>query len=288
MNPVQRPRHEHDSSEPPSQEHPREGVRHHDHVSRGTEDDRPRYGIRVPPTPAEGACPHGDTAAGHVGGPERPGHPGDPRATGDAAASGPHGVSAPGGARPAPSPQERTATTRAARRMGRGLSFTVILLGLLVGLGLVAADVWFGWVLGVVLVVLGVLGYAVVQTGALPVFQDPGGTARRSWSKLWLIPAALLVPGLACLGMAFVVPSWLGPRVPAELLDDYILAFVVGGMTMVVGAGLGFGLVATARFTRPDDDDSPLRPTDYAERLREREDGGDYYDSDWIRRDHRP
>ena len=60
-------------------------------------------------------------------------------------------------------------------------------------------------------------------------------------------------------------------------------------MTMVVGAGLGFGLVATARFTRPDDDDSPLRPTDYADRLRERErgTGGTHYDSDWIKRDPR-
>ena len=130
----------------------------------------------------------------------------------------------------------------------------------------------------------------MVQTRALPVFRSPHEPARGSWSKLWLIPAALLVPGLVCFAVAFVVPSWLGPTVPADLLDDYVLAFVVGGMTMVVGAGLGFGLVATARFTRPDDDDSPLRPTDYAERLREREreDGGDYYDSDWIRRDPRP
>ena len=173
--------------------------------------------------------------------------------------------------------------------MGRGLSFTVIMLGLLAGLALVAMDLWFGWVLGAILVVLGVLGYALVQTRALPVFQDPGEPERRSWSKLWLIPAVLLVPGFACLGMAFVVPSWLGPSVPADLLDDYVLAFIVGGMTMVVGAGLGFGLVATARFTRPDDDDSPLRPTDYADRLRERErgTGGTHYDSDWIKRDPR-
>lgn len=173
--------------------------------------------------------------------------------------------------------------------MGRGLSFTVIMLGVLAGLALVAMDVWFGWVVGTVLVVLGALGYALVQTRALPVLQEPGEPERRSWSKLWLIPAVLLLPGFACLGMAFVVPSWLGPTVPADLLDDYVLAFIVGGMTMIVGAGLGFGLVATARFTRPDDDDSPLRPTDYAERLRERErpEGGDYYDSDWIRRDPR-
>ncbi|WHF21974.1 hypothetical protein QJS66_17650 [Kocuria rhizophila] len=67
--------------------------------------------------------------------------------------------------------------------------------------------------------------------------------------------------------MAFVVPSWLGPSVPADLLDKLVLALVVGGMTMVVGAGLGLGLVATTR-SPADDDDSPLRPTDYADRLR--------------------
>ena len=173
--------------------------------------------------------------------------------------------------------------------MGRGLSFTVVLLGLLVGLGLIAQGVWLGWVIGAVLTVAGVAGYALVQTRALPVFRGPGTPERRSWSKLWLIPTALLVPGLACVGVAFVVPSWLGPSVPPELLDDYVLAFIVGGMTMVVGSGLGFGLVATARFTRPDHDDSPLRPTDYAQRLRERDraEGPTHYDSDWIRRDPR-
>ncbi len=68
-------------------------------------------------------------------------------------------------------------------------------------------------------------------------------------------------------------------------MDDYILAFIVAGMTMVVGSGLGFGLVAMAVLTRPDDDDSPLRPTDYAERARERDRDArpSYYDSDWIR-----
>lgn len=245
--------------------------------------DRPQYGIRVDPAPTPRQDQRGTHAHGR--GTARGSAPGSAPAHGERAAS-PTGTAhdaAPAGS------EARTTSTRAARRMGRGLSFTVIMLGLLAGLALVAMDLWFGWVVGAILVVLGVLGYALVQTRALPVFQDPGEPERRSWSKLWLIPAVLLVPGFACLGMAFVVPSWLGPSVPADLLDDYVLAFIVGGMTMVVGAGLGFGLVATARFTRPDDDDSPLRPTDYADRLRERERGtGDtHYDSDWIKRDPR-
>ena len=268
MNPDQRPRDEHDSPDPravdPHAQNPR---------ARNSA-DRPQYGIRVDParTPPQspGGAPTSGTAAAH--GPAHGARAASP--TGSAHDAAPAGSEA------------RTTATRAARRMGRGLSFTVIMLGLLAGLALVAMDLWFGWVLGAILVVLGVLGYALVQTRALPVFQDPGEPERRSWSKLWLIPAVLLVPGFACLGMAFVVPSWLGSSVPADLLDDYVLAFIVGGMTMIVGAGLGFGLVATARFTRPDEDDSPLRPTDYADRLRERGRGtGDtHYDSDWIKR----
>lgn len=309
MNPDQRPRDEHNSPDlravDPHAQNPRarnsaaEGADHgtprdgdpgrkpdhapsgpttpQDSVTRPGAADRPQYGIRVDPaqTPPQGPdrTPTSGTAAAR--GPARGERAASPTGTAhDAAPSG---------------SEARTTATRAARRMGRGLSFTVIMLGLLAGLALVAMDLWFGWVLGAILVVLGVLGYALVQTRALPVFQDPGEPERRSWSKLWLIPAVLLVPGFACLGMAFLVPSWLGSSVPADLLDDYVLAFIVGGMTMVVGAGLGFGLVATARFTRPDDDDSPLRPTDYADRLRERErgTGGTHYDSDWIKRDPR-
>ncbi|WP_317581470.1 hypothetical protein [Kocuria rhizophila] len=310
MNPVQRPRDEHGSSDPHPSDSPAPDPRASAHeasdpdasapgapATGATKDrtrdarDRSQYGIRLDPS-AQASGPGAGTTP-----PARPDAPqgtsgGRGTARGSAAQGARAASSSGAGTAPATAaedPAARSAAARAARRMGRGLSFTVIMLGVLAGLALVAMDVWFGWVVGTVLVVLGALGYALVQTRALPVLQDPGEPERRSWSKLWLIPAVLLLPGFACLGMAFVVPSWLGPTVPADLLDDYVLAFIVGGMTMIVGAGLGFGLVATARFTRPDDDDSPLRPTDYAERLRERErpEGGDYYDSDWIRRDPR-
>ncbi|OBA44344.1 hypothetical protein A5728_12805 [Kocuria sp. ICS0012] len=255
--------------------------------------ERPTYGIRTTgPGDAQGpGGPQGSadrdtqSASGGTTAPGSAASPGSPTAapsTGSPSASTPRLAASP-------SAEARAASSRAARRMGRGLSFTVVLLGLLVGLGLIAQGAWLGWVIGAVLTVAGVAGYALVQTRALPIFRDPTQPVRRAWSKLWLIPAALLLLGLGCIATAFVVPSWLGPSVPADLLDDYILAFIVGGMTMIVGAGLGFGLVATSRLTRPDDDDSPLRPTDYAERLRDRDrrDEGNYYDSDWIRHDPR-
>ena len=290
MTSAQHPRDEHDPSDSPSQDAPsRGGARSPVPAPR----ERPTYGIRTTgPGDAQGpGGPQGSadrdtqSASGGTTAPGSAASPGSPTAapsTGSPSAATPRLAASP-------SAEARAASSRAARRMGRGLSFTVVLLGLLVGLGLIAQGAWLGWVIGVVLTVAGVAGYALVQTRALPIFRDPTQPVRRAWSKLWLIPAALLLLGLGCIATAFVVPSWLGPSVPADLLDDYILAFIVGGMTMIVGAGLGFGLVATSRLTRPDDDDSPLRPTDYAERLRDRDrrDEGNYYDSDWIRHDPR-
>ena len=71
-----------------------------------------------------------------------------------------------------------------------------------------------------------------------------------------------------------------------DLVDDYVLVFLVAGMTLAVGAVLGFGMVAAALLTTPDPDDSPLRPTDYAQRMRSRAGnrGRSFYDSDWVRR----
>lgn len=290
MTSAQHPRDEHDPSDSPSQDAPsRGGARSPVPAPR----ERPTYGIRTtgpggaqgPGGPQGSADRDTQSASGGTTAPGSAASPGSPTAA--------PSTGSPSGATPrpaaSPSAEARAASSRAARRMGRGLSFTVVLLGLLVGLGLIAQGAWLGWVIGAVLTVAGVAGYALVQTRALPIFRDPTQPVRRAWSKLWLIPAALLLLGLGCIATAFVVPSWLGPSVPADLLDDYILAFIVGGMTMIVGAGLGFGLVATSRLTRPDDDDSPLRPTDYAERLRDRDrrDEGNYYDSDWIRHDPR-
>lgn len=212
--------------------------------SRPHETERPRYGVRVPGS--------GNSA---------------------------HQASPP----PETPSQYREVSPRAARRMGRGLSFTVILLGALVGLGLMAIGFAEGWVVGASLALLGALGYIMVQFQILTAFRDPDAVAIRRRSKLWLIPGALLLIGLLGIGASFLVEPVMGSSIPEGLVDDYILAFIVAGMTMVVGSGLGFGLVAMAVLTRPDDDDSPLRPTDYAERARDRDARPSYYDSDWIK-----
>lgn len=229
--------------------------------SRDRDTKRPRYGVRVPQSDTTGA----------------------PGPTPSATANEPRNVELNG----EPSAQ-RNVSPKAARRMGRGLSFTVILLGALVGLGLMAIGFAEGWIVGSTLALLGVVGYVMVQFQIIPLFRDPDAVAIHRRSKLWLIPGSLLLIGLLGIGASFLVEPVMGSSIPEGLVDDYILAFIVAGMTMVVGSVLGFGLVAMAMLTRPDDDDSPLRPTNYAEqarqRDRDRDRGPNYYDSDWIRR----
>lgn len=177
------------------------------------------------------------------------------------------------------------ASPQAARRMARGLSFTLVLLGLLLGGGLTALGHAWGWAVGAVLALPGLAGFSVVQAQLHPALRDASVRPLRSRSKLWLIPSALLLLGLLPLAGVFAVQPLLAGTDGAHLADEYVGVLVVSGMTLVVAAALGFGLVAMASFTPVDDDDSPLRPTGYAERLRRPSRGpGDHYDSEWIHR----
>ncbi|WP_298588753.1 hypothetical protein [uncultured Kocuria sp.] len=177
------------------------------------------------------------------------------------------------------------ASPRAARRMARGLSFTFVMLGLLVGGGLAALGTAWGWVAGALLVLPGLVGFVVVQAQLHPALRDASVPPLRSRSRLWLIPSALLLLGALLLAGALGAQPLLAGTARAHLVEEYVSVLVVSGMTLVVAAGLGFGLVAMASFTPVDDDDSPLRPTGYAERLRRPAPGlGDHYDSEWIHR----
>lgn len=187
--------------------------------------------------------------------------------------------------RTAPHAAHRPATSpRAARRMARGLSFTLVMLGLLIGGGLAALGSAWGWAIGALLVLPGLVGFAVVQAQLHPALRDASVPPLRSRSRLWLVPAGLLVLGALLLAGALGAQPLLAGTDRAHQVEEYVSVLVVSGMTLVVAAGLGFGLVAMASFTPVDDDDSPLRPTGYAERLRRPARGPvDHYDSEWIR-----
>lgn len=185
-------------------------------------------------------------------------------------------------AAPAPAP---TVSPRAARRMARGISFTLVLLGLLLGGGLAALGRPWGWAVGAVLVLPALVGFVGVQAQLHPALRDASVLPLRSRSRLWLIPAGLLLLGTIPLAGVFAVQPLLAGTARADLIGEYVSVLVVSGMTLVVASGLGFGLVAMTSFTPLDDDDSPLRPTGYAERLRKPgHPSGDHYDSEWIHR----
>lgn len=177
------------------------------------------------------------------------------------------------------------ASPRAARRMARGLSFTLVLLGVLTGSGLSSLGHPWGWAAGALLALPGAAGFAAVQAQLHPALRDVSAPPLRTCSKLWLIPSALLLVGLVPLGGAFAVESALEGTSRAALVGQYVGVLVVSGMTLVVAAALGFGLVATVSLTPPDDDDSPLRPTGYADRVRRPGPGPlEHYDAEWIHR----
>lgn len=171
---------------------------------------------------------------------------------------------------------------RAARRMARGLSFTLVLLGVLLGTGLAALGHAWAWVAAVCLVLPGLVGFAGVQAQLHPALRDASARPLRSRSKLWLIPWSLLLLGLLPLAGTFTVEPALAGTPRADLVGQYVSVLVVSGMALVVAAVIGFALVATVSLTVRDDDDSPLRPTGYAGRSP----GGvlgSHYDSEWIR-----
>lgn len=171
--------------------------------------------------------------------------------------------------------------------MARGLSFTAVMLGVLLGSGLSALGRPWGWVPGALFLLPGIAGFVGVQAQLHPALRDASAPPLRSRSRLWLIPSALLALGLAPLAGTLAVGPVLAGTARADLVGEYVSVLVVSGMTLVVSAALGFGLVAMASLTPPDDDDSPLRPTGYAEHLRAPGGGPpDRYDSEWIH--HRP
>lgn len=178
-----------------------------------------------------------------------------------------------------------SASPRAARRMARGLSFTFVMLGVLIGGGLTALGSAWGWAAGALLVLPGLVGFVVVQAQLHPALRDASVPPLRSRSRLWLIPSALLLLGTLLLAAVFGAQPVLTGTAREHLVDEYVSVLLVSGMSLVVAAGLGFGLVAMASFTPVDDDDSPLRPTGYAEDLRRSVPAPrEHYDSEWIHR----
>lgn len=185
---------------------------------------------------------------------------------------------------PAPDPAVRP---RALRRLFFGISLALCLLGLLLFFGLAAS---------------GHPRWSAV--GALPLLAGVGGGV----AVLWRLPRSLrekdgprvprraarwfwLPVGMALLGVGALVVSYLVPGLVQGgdvWVRNVVVLWAEIGFTLLLMSSIVAGLVALALWTAPDDDETILRRTDYAERAREkgrtrRSGRAQHYDSDWVR-----
>lgn len=175
---------------------------------------------------------------------------------------------------------------RARRRAVRGISLSLIALGILLAAGLSTLGGTPLSALGLLPAVLGGSGFLAVSLGVPASLRLPARGPARRGRALWLLPAGILVLAIAFLAAAF----WADGAAP-ESGSPWTIVWLVSAATMVTFAGLGFGLVAASRLTAHDDDDAPLRAVDWAEEYPQRYpqrrtgQGRDLYDSSWIHGD---
>ena len=190
---------------------------------------------------------------------------------------------------PAPDPQFVVTSQSAASarvRMLTGISFSLLLLGLL--LALVPLTLSYPqWSLpGLALAALALISLLLTRRryfswlrpdGQMPL---PRSTSRRLWLPHFLTAVGLLTA---------VAGSTAVPKIYAEteetLRRNYVLLWQESGMFLVLVGALTYGLVALSLYTAEDTDESILRPTDYAEKQRQKDRGRkneDFYDSSWL------
>lgn len=122
--------------------------------------------------------------------------------------------------------------------------------------------------------------------------QRPAQKPKKPLSRwLWfpqILTACAVVTALACLTVVPAVYSDVSP----ELRRNYVIMWAELAFFFLLFAALLYGIFTLARFTDHDDedDDRLVRPTDYAERLYEKDiaraqknlpDSG-FYDSSWV------
>ncbi|KAA9395382.1 hypothetical protein FCK90_02990 [Kocuria coralli] len=177
-----------------------------------------------------------------------------------------------------PDPPEAVA---ARRRAARGLSFALIMLGVLVGFGLAALGHPLIGLTGLAPALAGAAGFLAVHLGIPRSLRLPETSRHRPGRSWWLLPASLLALGLAALSAVFVTAGEPGPGNPWTIL------WLVTAATLLTAAALGFGLVAASRLSVPDDDDAPLRRVDWSEEYPRRYESrprgpAGPYDSSWL------
>lgn len=187
-----------------------------------------------------------------------------------------------------PTPATSARAVAARRRAVRGLSFALIMLGVLLGFGLAAlGQPWVGGI-GAIPVLVGLSGFVAVHLGTPTTLRFPHAHVASPGRGWWWAPIGLSALGLAAIGAAFVADG-----TAPETGSPWTILWLVTAATLLTAGGLGFGLVAASRLTIPDHDDAPLRKVDWDREYPRRypdqpTDPGRLYDSSWITGTPRP
>lgn len=192
---------------------------------------------------------------------------------------------------PAPDPQfliTDHSSAQARVRMLTGLSFTLLLVGLLASSpALTTGVLWWG-LPGLVLTALALLLLVLVRRRYFawlrPDGEAPLPRAKSRW--FWLAHSLFLAGLLAAVWGSVGVPA-LNAELDDNLRRNYVMLWQESGMFLILLSALAYGLVALSAYSTEDTDESIIRPTDFAEKLEEKDRArgrrpDSFYDSDWL------
>lgn len=176
-------------------------------------------------------------------------------------------------------------------RMATGLSFTLLLLGVLGSLIAFSFDNLLASV-ACGAVVAGALGLLIaVRRRLFASLRIPGQhpVQKNKKAKLFWIPHTLVMLGVIAGIISFTIIPEIYADAEPNLRRSYVLLWNEISMLGLLMGAVFYGVFALAVYTPEDPDDSIIRPTDYAEKQHEkdiargrRRDDDDFYDSSWI------
>lgn len=177
---------------------------------------------------------------------------------------------------------------RARVRMATGLSFTLVLVGILLTLALAASQLPLLAGASVVIAGLGLFGLVAVRRRLFAWLRVPGSPppTRNKKARWFWLPHTIVIISVLCMVASFAVVPQFVTHLDELHQRAWSIFFAELGFFGLLVAALMYGLIALAAYSKHDDDERIMRPTDYAEQMLEKDlrkrSGDDFYDSDWI------
>lgn len=178
---------------------------------------------------------------------------------------------------------------RARSRMATGLSFILLMLGILLTLISTVAGHTVLAILCSLIVVAGLGLLVAVRRRLFKSLRVKGqGPLTKNKKAKWLwLPHGIALTGVACAVVSLAVIPQVFAEAEPIVLRTHILIWNELTMLCLLVAALFYGLISLAIYTPEDYDESIVRPTDFAEQQIERDinrskNKDDFYDSSWI------